>query len=270
MDRSRLGLTAFLRPELDLTGWIELARRLGLGWVELRAEPGLVYAGELSPPQRRKLRANLAESGLRFSLHVPIHGLELGSPNPRAAAAALAEHLAAIDLAADLGADPVVFHPGGLPREYAVLPGSYQAAWNRLEFYLDVLVPHAEARGVRLALENKQKKAGRDLILTPEEHLRALEGRPGLGACLDFGHLHTLGGDPVAYVRALGERLIHVHLHDNHGEGDEHLGLGEGTVPWRVAVAALEEVGYQGALILEVPEPRALEESVEVLSHVDD
>lgn len=270
MERTRLGLATFLRPDIDLAGWLKLAKGLGLGWVELRAEPGMAYAGELTHHERSRLRHRLAESGLHVSLHAPIHGLELGSPNPRAASAALAEHVAAIELAADLGASPVVFHPGGIPREYAALPGAYEAAWSRLSFYLDLLLPRAERLGVRLAIENKQKKPGRDLILTPEEHLRALEGRPRLGACLDFGHLHTLNGDPKGYVLALGDRLVHVHLHDNHGEGDEHLGLGEGTLPWREVISALEEVGYQGAIILEIPDQVALERSVRLLSDEDD
>ncbi len=265
MERSQLGLSTFIRPGWSLERWISYAQELGLGWVELRAEPGMVYAGDLSPAERAELRALLASTGLRFSLHSPIHNLELGSPNPRAAAVALAEIAASVELAADLGASPVVVHPGGLPREYAALPGSYEAAWRRLGFYLDVLVPHAAARGVSLALENKQRSSGRDLVLTPEEHLRALEGREGIGACLDFGHLNTLGGDPASYIGALGERLIHVHLHDNHGQVDEHLGLGKGTLPWRDVLKALAEHGYRGAVILEMPDPEDLKRSAELI-----
>ncbi len=242
--------------------WIELARELGLGWLELRADPGIAHPEDLSSQDRNRLKKRLEEAGLRVSLHAPIHGVNLVSPNPRLAAAALAEHVAAIELAPELGAELVVFHPGGLPGEYARLPGAYERAWQRLGFALDILVPEAAARGVRLAIENKQAGSGRDLILTPEEHLRALEGRPGLGACLDFGHLHTLREDPAHFVAALGERLVHVHLHDNQGERDEHLGLGQGTVPWEAALRALAATGYRGAVILEIPDPDQARDSV--------
>ena len=262
MDRTRLGLTAFLRPEMDVEDWIDLAHELGLGWLELRADPGLAHPEDLTPQERRRLKEHLREAGLRASLHAPIHGMNLVSPNLRLAAAALAEHVGTIELAPELGAKLVVFHPGGLPGEYARLPGAYERAWQRLGFVLDILVPTAVSRGVRLAIENKQAGAGRDLILTPEEHLRALEGRPELGACLDFGHLNTVEGDPAAFVRALGERLVHVHLHDNQGERDEHLGLGQGTVPWEAALRALGQVGYQGAVILEIPDPDQARDSV--------
>jgi sugar phosphate isomerase/epimerase len=267
MDRGRLGLATFLRGDLDLRGWIALAKELGLGWVELRAEPQMAYAGDLSREDRANLRRELERTGLKFSLHVPIYGVDLVSPNPKIAAASLAEHVAAVDLAADLGVSPVVFHPGSLPRDYASLEGAYECAWRRLELSLEVLVPHAQRRGVRLALENKQRGAGKDLVLSPEEHRRALDRFPELLACLDFGHLHTVDGNFSAYVAALGERLVHVHLHDNHGERDEHLGLGRGSLPWQEAVAALEEAGYRGPIVLEIPDPQELAESVELLCH---
>lgn len=269
MDPTRLGLATFLHPELNLEGWLKLARELGLGWVELRADPGMAYAGELTPRERENLRKKLLKAGLNVSLHVPIHGVNPASPNPRLAAASLAEYAQAVELAGDLGAKPVVLHPGGIPGEYAALPHHLEEAWRRLEFALELLVPFARERGVTLALENKQSGGGRDLILTPEEHLRALERFPDLGACLDFGHLATLPEGTCSqaeYVRALGARLVHVHLHDNRGQRDEHLGLGQGLVPWREAVSILEEAGYRGAVILEIPDPEELRESVRRLT----
>ncbi|HAF70949.1 MAG: AP endonuclease, family 2 [Acetothermia bacterium 64_32] len=265
MERSQLGLATFLTPDLDLGGWIDLAAELALGWVELRADPGMAHPGELSPQARKALRGRLVESGLKVSLHVPIFGVNLTSPIPRIAEASLAEHVDALDLAGELGARVVVLHPGGLPPEYLNVPGAYERARSRLEFCLAVLLPRAERLGLTLAIENKQRGPSRDLILTPEEHLSVLKGLSGLGACLDFGHLHTLNGDPAGYVNALGGRLVHVHLHDNHGGKDEHLGLGLGSAPWREAVAALAEAGYKGAVILEIPDPAQLRESVRLL-----
>jgi len=265
MERSQLGLATFLTPDLDMRGWIALAAELDLGWVELRADPGMAHADELSSQDRKALRRLLEENDLNVSLHVPIYGVNLTSPIPRIAEASLAEHVVAIDLACELGASLVVLHPGSLPRDYVPLPGAYERAWRRLELCLEVLLPQAERHGVTLAIENKQRGPGRDLILTPEEHLRILARFPELGACLDFGHLHTLDGDPCLYVNALGRRLAHVHLHDNHGEADEHLGLGLGTVPWREALTALAEVGYPHAVILEIPSVVELQKSVEFL-----
>ncbi|MGC9530350.1 MAG: sugar phosphate isomerase/epimerase family protein [Candidatus Bipolaricaulaceae bacterium] len=266
MDRHRLGLSAFLRPGFDLAAWISLAEQLCLGWIEVRAEPGLAYAGDLDRAARGRARRALADAGLRASLHAPIHDLNLASPNVRAAAVALGELVDAVDLAADLGAELVVFHPGGVPREYVGLPGAYEGAWRRLEYALEVALPRAARRGVRLALENKQRGRGRDLVITGPEHRRALDRFESLWACLDLGHLHTVGGDVAAHLEALGDRLAHVHLHDNHGERDEHLGLGQGTVPWRQGLAALAGAGYAGPVVLEIPNPDQLRAGVEAVA----
>ena len=53
----------------------------------------------------------------------------------------------------------------------------------------------------------------------------------------------------------LTDRMIHTHVHDNHGERDEHLPVGNGTVPWKKVIAAFN--GYKGRI---VTESRSLEE----------
>lgn len=261
MDRKRLGLATFLRPGFDVWRWIDLAAELGLGVVEIRAEPRMAHPDELSKLDRRRIRGYLEDAGLRATLHVPIYDLSLASLNPHVASVALAELVASVDLAADVGASVVVFHSGGLPKEYAQLEGEHERAWRRLEFALAVALPHAQGKGVKLALENKQK--GTDLVITPEDHLRALQSFPDLAACLDFGHLHTVGLDPIAFANALGPRLIHVHLHDNRGQRDEHLPLGEGTLDLPTVLTALDP--YTGSVILEISDPDGLRGSVELL-----
>ena len=39
----------------------------------------------------------------------------------------------------------------------------------------------------------------------------------------------------------MGKRIGYVHLHDNHGENDEHLGLGQGNIPMKEICHALEQ-----------------------------
>ncbi len=266
MDRRRLGLAAFLGPERGLDFWLELAAELGLGAVEVRAEPRLAHHTELDGTARGRLRRRLQSLGLRPTVHASIHDTNLASLNPILSEAALRDLLGAVDLAADIGAEVVVFHPGRVPSEYRRDPGALPRAREVLLANLEIALPHAEKRGVKLAVENKQRGSNRDLILSPEEHAEMLERFPGLWACLDFGHLHTLGLDPAGFARTLAGKLLHVHLHDNRAQGDEHLPLGRGTLDWRRCVAVLEELGFEGTVILEVPDPRGLAESVELIA----
>ncbi len=58
----------------------------------------------------------------------------------------------------------------------------------------------------------------------------------------DVGHAHCNSHTPVLkWIEALGNRIGYVHLHDNHGEADEHLGLGQETIPMLEVCHALNE-----------------------------
>lgn len=261
MDRTQFGLATFHRPGMNLWSWVELAQELGLGGVELRADPGIAHPDELSPQDREKLR-KLSQNGLKLSLHMPIHGVNLIWPVRSVAAASLGELVRTIELASDLEADVVVIHPGRLPEEYLPFPEWLEKSRDLLRLSLSVLIPRAEKLGVKLALENLGSGRDRGLVQTAEEHISILSEFPELLACFDLGHLHTLGGSARAYIRALSPRLAHVHLHDNRGDWDAHLPLGEGTAPWRETLMALEETGFSGRVILEIPDPAGLRASL--------
>ncbi|HAZ27832.1 TPA: hypothetical protein DCY67_04325 [Candidatus Acetothermia bacterium] len=265
MNRRRLGLSTFLWPGMDLGRWLDLAADLGLGGVELRADPRAAHPAEMSPAARARLRQRLEAGGLWCTVHAPLYGVNLASPIQSLATASLAEVVHTVDLAADVGARQVVVHPGHVDEDYLPLDGEPELAWRRFSFALEVILARGRHRGVGVAVENKQRGRGWEMVYTPEDHARALSQFSDLGACLDFGHLHTVGGDPAGYVTALGERLVHVHLHDNRGERDEHLPLGRGGVAWRRALAVLEGGGYQGHIVLEIPDPEGLRESVAML-----
>lgn len=262
MDLRNVGLSTFLWPGMSVRGWVECAGEIGLGGVELRADPRAAFPQDLAPAERRELRDRLAKGNLWCTVHVPIYGINLASPVPSLAAASLGEVLKAVDLAADVGAELVVIHPGHVDPDFLSLDGERDRAVERFRFALEVILARAQRRGVGVAVENKQRSRGWDMIHTAAEHRSVLDRFPTLGACLDFGHLHTMGGEPASHVDALGERLVHVHLHDNRGAQDEHLPLGMGTVPWRAALAALAGQGYGGRIVLEIPDPHGARESV--------
>ena len=90
-----------------------------------------------------------------------------------------------------------------------------------------------------------------------------------LGLCLDTGHwTFGAGGDPVAAVRELRDRVWHVHFKDcdprvmeasrvNEWDGPTSVGhgvfceLGKGCVNFAGMLDALEEIGYDGWIVVE-------------------
>ena len=81
---------------------------------------------------------------------------------------------------------------------------------------------------------------------------------PDLGLHLDIGHANLMvpRNTTPDILAAFGDRLRHVHLHDNKGGGaDLHLPLGVGTVDFVRHIRALKASGYDGTITLEVFSP---------------
>jgi sugar phosphate isomerase/epimerase len=58
-------------------------------------------------------------------------------------------------------------------------------------------------------------------------------------------------------------RIIHVHLHDNHGKKDEHLSLGKGNIDWKKVLRKLQN--FKGRLVAEA---RTVGEGAESLKYI--
>ena len=102
-----------------------------------------------------------------------------------------------------------------------------------------------------IALENLPHSPGgmslSDLVAICEEF-----NSPALGICLDTGHARLEGLQPAEAVRACGQWLTCLHVHDTFGESDQHLLPFDGDCDWSGFVPALRAVGYNGTLNLEV------------------
>jgi sugar phosphate isomerase/epimerase len=214
-----------------------------------------------SPAAVADLQQWIAEAGLVLhSVHAPIAesfvggrrgpALSLASADndARARAAAEAEH--ALHIARRIPVAVLVVHVG-LPRtqprdEPSVGPGDTRAAARRS---IEALQRAAQPLGVRVALEvipNELSRAG-SLVHFVEDDL---EGST-VGICLDFGHAH-LDGDLVDAIETVSEHVIATHVHDNRGRTDDHLLPFEGTIDWPAALTAMQKVGYEGTLMLEI------------------
>lgn len=161
-----------------------------------------------------------------------------------------------MDLCAHVGADPLVCHP----RTFGVDIGTWAPRWDRRLSEEEVariaeILRQASARSLRLALENGPP----DLLAEVLERMADHPTRASLGICIDTGHanMHSrLYRSPAAeFIRRFSDRLIHVHVHDNHGAEDDHLMPGEGTTDWCDVFRELRRGGYAGSLVLELAKP---------------
>ncbi len=140
----------------------------------------------------------------------------------------------AIDVSEDLPFSRMVLHMGG-SRETAD-PRKRDAAFSSLEH----LVLHAHHAGVTLALENTTSEMG------DPAYLRAFVDETrltGLRFNFDIGHANLADGPAEERLEKsfvpLRDLVASVHLHDNHGEKDEHLPPYDGSIDWGAAIPLL-------------------------------
>jgi sugar phosphate isomerase/epimerase len=209
-----------------------------------------------NPAAVADLQQWLAGAGLELhTVHAPIAesfaggrwgpALSLASADPDARARAVAEAERSLHLARRIPLSTLVVHLG-LPRTQGSPADNNRSAARRS---IEELHRLAEPLGVRLAVEvipNDLSRAG-SLVHFVEADL---EGS-NVGICLDFGHAH-LDGDLVDAIETVSEHLLATHVHDNRGRSDEHLVPLEGTIDWPAALTALQKVGYDGTLLLEI------------------
>jgi len=111
----------------------------------------------------------------------------------------------------------------------------------------EALAPVLREHDVLLAVENHPEK-------TPSEVLAKIERGDGTFATtVDTGWWGTQGYDPVQAIEELAEHVVHVHLKDVFAVGEPHdtCPWGEGIVDIPACVERLQELGYDGALVIE-------------------
>jgi len=234
------------RPSL-VASW---ARRAGFDGLEVLCEPPW-YPRAWSEQERAALVSETR--GMLVTLHAPIADVNLMSPHPGARAAAEAELVATLRLAADLGAESVTFHLGYRP----LLGAPHDPPWEEAQRAVRRLADGARRLGIALCLENDPLLPGAYLadLRRLDAMLRELE----LPGTLDVGHAWTAHGPAMAeLVASLLPRLRTVHVHDNDGKGDEHLALGKGDVDLESIWSSMEQIPVW---VVECLDPTALRES---------
>jgi sugar phosphate isomerase/epimerase len=139
-----------------------------------------------------------------------------------------------IDVAEDLAFPRMVLHMGG--SRDAADPRKRDAAFSTLEH----LVLHARHAGVTICLENTTSEMGEPAYLRSFVEQTRLTG---LRFNFDVGHAHLSDGEESGRIarnlEPLRDLVASTHIHDNHGEKDEHLPPYAGTIDWAAALKLL-------------------------------
>lgn len=118
--------------------------------------------------------------------------------------------------------------------------------------YVKRLYKDAGVSRIGIALENMMDYSIDELILAHDTLEK--EGYR-VGICFDTGHCHVkkhFDTDVAETIYKLGKRIKMLHVHDNMRNTDRHIAPYMGSIKWEGVMKALADVGYEGALNLEL------------------
>lgn len=161
-----------------------------------------------------------------------------------------------VEMCRALGADTYVIHPPFLwERRFA--------RWIEKESQA-----YSAEEGVAVAVETMYPvwMAGRRMRAYRWLDPSALAGAAPI-VVLDTSHVTVARHDILDSYRALKDRLVHIHLSNNAGDGrDGHLELEQGILPLERLLGELHQSAYPGAVSLEISVRRYIEKPKELVA----
>lgn len=232
-------------PFVDCIPWLA---EIGFDAFEVLLTAPHLWPADCDTAHRRYLVEALRAHGARVvSLNAGGFDNNLASPASNVREFAQQYLRDVIDLAADLGAHDVVVVPG---QGRGLLPPSHEALLGWFSDSLARLARHAEARDVRLLLENVPFS----FLPRAGQLMEAIRDLPPerVGIVYDVANAVFAREDPIEGLKVAMPRLGLVHLSDTSTQTWRHDPVGLGAVPFKDIGTALREAHYAGAMALEI------------------
>ena len=191
-----------------------------------------------------RLEKELRQRNLSLSIHAPFLDLSPGAFDEKIREVTRHRFSQILDLAEVLKPNIIDCHPHYDRYRF----GGQVDPWvENCTKTFDPIVKRAEKLKVVLAMENVFEDEP-----TPLARLIDKVGSPSFQACFDNGHFHMFHKVSLKkWWEAMGGKTALLHLHDNHGEKDEHLPIGEGNFPFPAYFNLLKEFEHPMTYTLE-------------------
>lgn len=219
MAKSKIAISTLPCMGLGVVHMQKIPKEMG---IEIFSECGNDYYWKYWLP--RLLEGREGE----FSVHAPFHNLDLS--NPQADFEEIrANYRWAIEICSKHGGEHLVCHPYDSSRPSHETEEALKAAQKCSEERVLILNEDAKKYGVTLLVENMPHERP---LFSCEEFVETFGKHEELHFLIDTGHAHVRDWDMDYVFEKIGDRILGYHLHDNMGDKDSHLYVGEGTFNW--------------------------------------
>lgn len=244
----KIGASTLAGIEYTLEDTLEFIENLGLEYAELVHQ----YPSE-------NIDVEMLESfNLKYSIHTPFVDVNIASIQENSRINSIKQMKDSIDLANKIDAESVVVHPGLAP----FLANKYfiDTVYQKANDSIKEIGEYGNDLGVLTTIENMPTFDG--MIYSNMQDLHELLVSLDMSMTLDIGHANHAGYPAEAMYF---DSIKHIHVHDNFGDDDSHLALGEGSIQLNSIINTLEKNNFDGIYIIEVNDYDSIKKSYEYL-----
>lgn len=238
----------------SLCDTIKILADIGYDGLEIMADVPHAYPPDLTDKEKAKIKQMLNETGLRISninafmmcAIQDFHHPSWIEPERERREMRLQHTINCIALAKDLGAGTISTEPGG--------PLNGTNADEAMELFVEGIrrvAPYAREAGVKVLVEPEPGL----LIETSSQFKRFIEqvDSDAIGLNCDIGHFFCVGESPAKVIREMKPYAGHFHIEDIASTRvHHHLLPGEGVIDFAEVFQAIQEIGYDGLVTIEL------------------
>lgn len=190
---------------------------LGIESIEFSIADNLDHLNEKLAEYKKRLTELECQ---KLTLHGPFLDLNPAAFDSLVQQATRKRYEQCYQAARELGAKKIIFHSGFVPSVYFLEGWAERAA----DFYNRFL--EDKSGEIEILMENVL-----DPFPGPLRDVAEQISHPAFGICLDVGHAHCYSEAACdEWIEVLNPYIRHVHVHDNCGDHDSHMALGQGTL----------------------------------------
>ena len=241
----KIGASTLATFKNSLDESLEFIESLGIKYVELLHQ---------YPTEEFDLDI-LNSFNLDYTIHAPFMDVNIAALGSKSRANSIEQIKDSIDLANRIDAKVVVVHPGLIPFLAREMPEEvYKVSDNSIKEIGD----YSHDLGVNTTIENMP--AFETMIYQDMNRLNETLVEFDMGMTFDIGHAHHSGISPDEMYF---DSIKHIHAHDNMGDEDSHLALGEGNIQLKDIITTFKNKKYDGIYMIEVNNKDSIKKSLE-------
>lgn len=236
------------------------ATELGTG-LEISRFPHLEKIDDDFQSIIKEMKDGVADFDGILTLHALFSGLNPGVSDKGLKAVVDKRYQQSFEAALAIGAKHVNFHSGhkGMHHRLSI----EKNCQNSIKFWKEY-IKQFEDNGIIAVLEN--------VLDFDYEHIKTIVDEvnsPFLKICLDTGHANLCSEiSPQDWIKIYGNRLQHMHLHNNYKTNDDHNGIKYGTVNFLGIVDTLKTEKLDPFIVFEIFNKKELIESIEIFKNL--